>query len=145
MPMTTFFIPDGELNDFKVAHPTKSHNKVVEECKNHHFAAEKPRPTNKNFSSSGIALAVCGHAFPLIGASMKTGEKFAYAHAMLLQLLKSGWVPAFLEYDIACRFHMYLRKYEPELLAAFEGLHAPGVSSVKGASVIAGIKLALGK
>jgi hypothetical protein len=141
--MTSFFITDANMDAFKTLHPTASHDKVSEDCA-HHFDATKPRPVHKNFASSGIAVALCGHAYPLLGASLKTGEKFAYAHAMLLKLVQCGWVPAHLEYDIACRFHAYLRKHEEELLEALDGLHAPGVTAITGSNVIAGIKLALG-
>jgi hypothetical protein len=62
----------------------------------------------------------------------------------LMELINKLWVPAFLEYDVACRFYMYLKNYEPELLSAVENLYGPGMTPAKGATVIAGIKLALG-
>jgi hypothetical protein len=143
-PLTNLFVPDAVVDAFKLAHPTTSHGKGTEDCKND-FAAEKTRPPSKNLFSSAICMSLCAHAYPLKGASMRLGEKFAYCHVVLMELIKAKWCPAFLEYDIACRFHAYLKKYEPELLTAMDGLHAPHMTSAMGATILAGIKLVLGE
>jgi hypothetical protein len=130
--------------EFKLKHPTTSKaEKVSENCAND-FKAEAPRPASKGLHSTGIAVALCGHAYPLKGASVKLGEKFAYCHVILLALIKAGFVPAFLEYDIACRFYLYMRAHEPELFEAIQGLGGPNMTALKGANIIAGIKFALG-
>jgi hypothetical protein len=137
-------VPEKEVEAFKIKHPTSTKKEKVSENCAHDFKAEAPRPASKNMFSTGIAVALCGHAYPLLGASVKLGEKFAYCHVLLLQLIKAGFIPAFVEYDIACRFFLYLRAHEPELVAAMGNLYGPGMTPAKGANILAGIKFALG-
>ena len=81
---------------------------------------------------------------PLMFVNIETGEKRVYLHYLLTNLIKKGHVPAFVNYDIACRSTPYLRNFEEELKKEIL-LVDPTHTFEEGHTIVAGMKFAIGR
>ena len=97
-----------------------------------------------NLLCKGIFGSCCGHCIPLMFVNIETGEKRVYLHYLLTKLIKQGYVPAFINYDIACRSTPYLKKFEDQLKKAILAVD-PGHIFGEGHTIVAGIKFAIGR
>lgn len=76
------------------------------------MAARPPLcPDAVQYLITGTMTMLCRHGMLLYMANMFTGERHAYAIALVRQVLRQSAGIAFLWYDIACRWSMSYRKW----------------------------------
>ena len=98
----------------------------------------------ENLAVKGLFGSVCGHAVPHLFVNIKSGEKRIYLHYLVNKLIETGFVPAYINYDIACRAAPYFRKWEEELRASILKVN-PEHDFTKGYTRVAGMTFGLGR